>query len=212
MHIYCIGGSPCSGKSTVAQALAIKHGLQYFKVDDHLDRYMKQGAADGKEACAHSAAMSPEEIWMRDPLVQCQEELRIYEEIFPYVLADWNAIQSEKGIITEGAAYLPALMQAQGFPADHYLALTPTKAFQVSHYEKREWVPYVLADCSDKARAFANWMERDALFAKAVQQQCGELGYVSLINDGSMAVDRLMGMVENHFGLAQNAQNVMRKS
>ena len=78
---------------------------------------------------------------MRDPLVQCQEELQIYQEIFPYVLADWNAIQSEKGIIAEGAAYLPELMKAQGFPADHYLSLTPTRDFQVSHYEKREWVP-----------------------------------------------------------------------
>lgn len=202
MNIYCIGGSPCSGKSTVAEALSAKYGLHYFKVDDHLDEYLKKGANDGKEACARIAAMSPEEIWMRDPLVQCEEELRIYEEIFPYVLADWNAIPSKKGIITEGAAYLPVLMKAQGIPADHYLSLTPTRDFQVSHYEKREWVPYVLADCSNKAQAFANWMERDALFAKAVQRQCGELGYASVINDGSMAVDRLMGLVENHFGLA----------
>ena len=59
MNIYCIGGSPCSGKSTIAEALAAKHGLHYFKVDDHLDKYLKRGAADGKDACALSRAPIP---------------------------------------------------------------------------------------------------------------------------------------------------------
>ena len=33
MEIYYIGGSPCSGKSTVAEALAQQYGLAYFKAD-----------------------------------------------------------------------------------------------------------------------------------------------------------------------------------
>lgn len=37
--IYCIGGSPCSGKSTVAEILAKEHNLFYFKVDDNLEKY-----------------------------------------------------------------------------------------------------------------------------------------------------------------------------
>jgi hypothetical protein len=63
-------------------------------------------------------------------------------------------------------------------------------------------VPYVLAGCSDRQQAFANWMERDALFATAVQKQCGEHGYVSLINAGDEPVDRLVERVAAHFGLA----------
>ncbi len=38
MAVYFIGGSPCSGKSTVARALSARYDLTYFKVDDHLDR------------------------------------------------------------------------------------------------------------------------------------------------------------------------------
>lgn len=42
MNIYFIGGSPCSGKSTVAEILSRKYDLHYFKVDDYLDTYMKK--------------------------------------------------------------------------------------------------------------------------------------------------------------------------
>lgn len=50
-HTYIIGGSPCSGKSTVAEAIADKFGFYYFKVDDFLDEYIAAGAASGKPVC-----------------------------------------------------------------------------------------------------------------------------------------------------------------
>lgn len=203
MTIYVIGGSPCSGKSTVAQALSERYGLHYFKVDDHLERYMKQGAADQKACCASAEAMSPEQIWMREPLVQCQEELSIYEEIFPYIVEDLSKIEGAQGIITEGAVYLPHLAKRCHLPVNRYLSITPTKEFQVFHYRQREWVPYVLAQCSDKAKAFENWMERDVLFAKAVQQQCHEYGYTSLINGGGQSAEDLIHDVAMHFELQQ---------
>ena len=46
MQIYYIGGSPCSGKSTAAEALANEYGLRYLKVDDYLDKYMSMAAKD----------------------------------------------------------------------------------------------------------------------------------------------------------------------
>ena len=35
---YYIGGSPCRGKSTIAEILSKKYNLHYFKVDDYLDK------------------------------------------------------------------------------------------------------------------------------------------------------------------------------
>lgn len=202
MAVYLIGGSPCSGKSTVAEALAAKHGLYYFKVDDHLDRYLQMGAADGRECCLCAGRMTPDQIWMREPQVQCEEELAIYGEIAGYVMADLHAVACGGNTIAEGAAFLPVLAKQMQLPMDRYIAIAPTEEFQLFHYRKREWVPYVLAECSDKAKAFENWMNRDVLFAQAVRKQCAEAGYVSLVNDGSMSVEALIGAVENHFGLA----------
>ena len=75
------------------------------------------------------------------------------------------------------------------------------KDFQIFHYSKREWVPCVIGECSDRDKAFANWMNRDVMFAVDVQRQCEELGYVSVINDGELSIEELIDNVEVHFGL-----------
>lgn len=199
MNVYYIGGSPCSGKSTVASLLSKTYGLTYFKVDDHLERYMALAAADGKPCCKKATAMTPEEIWMRPPALQCQEELDIYQEIFPYIQADLKGLNAPGAILTEGAAFLPLLMKQAHIPENRYLSITPTKDFQVFHYRQREWVTYVLAECSDKEAAFENWMERDALFARAVEQQCRKEGYRSLINEGKVPMEEMARQVAAHF-------------
>ena len=100
-----------------------------------------------------------------------------------------------------GAAYLPVLAKQLQVPNNRYLSITPTKDFQVFHYSQREWVPYVLAECSDKSKAFDNWMERDALFAKAVQKQCADAGYASIVHHGEIPVDEMIARVAAHFEL-----------
>ena len=169
-------------------------------MDDFLDKYTKMGASKGYEICKKQERMNAEEIWMREPLLQCTEELAFYEEIFEFVLADLENIEA-KGILTEGAAYLPKLMKKLSISKDRYLAITPAKEFQISHYKKREWVPYVLEGCSDKEKAFSNWMNRDFLFAQEVQRQCSGEQYVSIINDGNIEIDELVDLVVSHFGL-----------
>lgn len=197
---YYIGGSPCSGKSTIAEILSAKYNLHYFKVDDFLDKYTKLGALKGYEICKKQDRMNAEEIWMREPTLQCREEFIFYEEIFEFVLEDLNQIKS-KEIITEGAAYLPKLMKRLNVSSDRYISIIPSKDFQVSHYKKRVWVPFVLEGCRDKETAFSNWMERDILFAEEVQKQCDKEKYISILNDGSIEVDELVNKVATYLRL-----------
>lgn len=198
-NTYYIGGSPCSGKTTIAEILSERYDLYYFKVDDLLDKYTKMGVTKRCEICMKQDSMNAEETWMRESLLQCSEELTFYEEIFEFVIEDLRLIKG-KGIITEGAAYLPKLMKKLNVPKDRYISITPTAEFQISHYKKREWVPYVLEGCKDKEKAFANWMDRDILFAREVEKQCYEEQYVSIINDGGLELDELVGRVAAHFG------------
>lgn len=201
MNIYYIGGSPCSGKSTVTEVISKEYNLHYFKVDDHLDRYTKLAASRGKEICSKVEKMSAEETWMREPVVQCEEELIFYEEILEFIQEDLKQIEAPNGIITEGAAYLPNLAKGLGIPFDRYISITPSKEFQFEHYRKRDWVWYVLGECSDKEKAFDNWMNRDVLFAKTARQQCEEIGYESIINNGEKSVEEMIDKVTKHFGL-----------
>ncbi len=202
MNLYYIGGSPCAGKSSVAEILSREYGLYYFKADDFLDRYMQAGARRGYPVCRKTAGMNAEQIWMREPILQCRDEFDIYREIFEFVAADLKRIDWKSGIITEGAVYLPELMKKSGISDSRYISITPTKEFQISHYRKRDFVPLVLEGCNDKERAFLNWMARDILFAKEVRRQCHKEKYVSVINDGNMDLDELAGLVAKHFGFS----------
>ncbi len=114
INTYYIGGSPCAGKSTAAEILSEKYNLYYFKVDDFLDGYTKSGALKGYPICKKNIELNAEQIWMREPSLQCAEEFEFYKEIFEYVLADLQKIRCENGIITEGAAYIPNLMKHTG--------------------------------------------------------------------------------------------------
>lgn len=201
MNIYYIGGSPCAGKSTVAEILSKKYDLYYFKVDDFLDEYTRLGAQKGCPICKKTVEMDAEQTWMRDPLLQCREEFEFYAEVFEYVLADLEKISCKNGIITEGAAYVPDLMKQIGVSGSRYLSITPEKEFQISHFRKRDFVPYVLKGCMDMEKAFDNWMGRDILFAREVQKQCHANQYVSVINDGSIGIDEMVHRVAVHFGL-----------
>ncbi|NLC79053.1 MAG: hypothetical protein GX683_04930 [Ruminococcaceae bacterium] len=200
-EIYYIGGSPCSGKTTLTELLVKRHGLYHFKVDDYLEDYTTRGRSKGKPVCTRITRMSANETWMRSPELQNQEELEFYREIFEYVLFDLNRKNDKRAIITEGAAYLPELMKKNGVDAAHYIAIIPTKSFQVTRYQTRSWVPYLLKDCEDSEKAFQNWMERDALFAKTIKEQCLEAEYQCFVTDGISTPAEMARDAERVFGL-----------
>lgn len=199
--IYYIGGSPCSGKSTIAKMIADRLGLYYFKVDDYLDKYMSRGKEANKLYSVKAMEMSADEIWMRDPMTQNIEELEIYHEIFEFILEDLNQIETLNGIITEGAAFLPELVNEIKVENHSYICIVPTKDFQYHHYKLRPWVPDILAECTDKEQAFENWMERDALFAATVRENADKIGYQSIVTDGSIDVNTIYEQVVNWFNL-----------
>lgn len=200
MTVYYIGGSPCSGKSTVAEALAARYGLTYFKADDFLDDLIAEGAAAGLPVCERIRRMTAEENWMRAPEVQCREELDFYAEVHHLLMQRLNALDAQL-VVAEGACLLPQLMHDLGILSRQYIAITPSRDFQVSRYRERPWVPHVLRDCSDRGAAFVNWMARDALFAGEVRRQCARLGYASLLTDGDVCEADRLAQVARHFGL-----------
>lgn len=200
MDVFYIGGSPCSGKSTVAEALAARYNLFYFKVDDLLEEFTAQGAAMGLPVCQRILRMTADETWMRPPQLQCREELDYYTEIAPFVTEKLCQLPHQR-IIAEGAAFLPCLMQAQGIAPMRYIAIIPSRDFQISRYRHRPWVPYVLRDCTDPEAAFANWMERDTLFAEDIRRQCLQTGYACLLTDGSVSPEDRLAQAAAHFRL-----------
>ena len=186
--LYMIGGSPCSGKPTIASLLARQYQLLHIKLDDLIEEMMSQASADSQPICLLRQDRNPEEM--------ADEEWHFYEEIFPYVKS-YVIKNQNRPLLVEGAGLLPHLVKDLECPASSYLCLTPTADFQKKHYKQRDWVPYVLEGTTNPEQAFENWMQRDILFAQMVRKEAMKLGYSSLVTDGSQS--------EN-----QNAEEVAR--
>ena len=195
--IYYLGGSPCSGKSTMAEMISEKYGFQYFKADDFLMDFVLKGANDGNEWLTAISKMTPDQLWLQDPEKLKEDELRTYQNLYPYFAEAIKDLGSNTPIVAEGAAFLPSLMQGEDM---QYICIVPTKEFQVKHFSQREWVDDYLADCSDPKTAFSNWMGRDALFALSALEQAKERGFATLVVDGSKTIDENYKIVVEAFG------------
>ncbi|MCL2840910.1 MAG: hypothetical protein FWE05_09070 [Defluviitaleaceae bacterium] len=196
--IYYIGGSPCSGKSTVAEMICEKYGFQYYKADDFLMDFVAKGVEDGNEWLTHISEMTPDQLWLRDPQKLNEEELLTYKNLFPYFSEAISKFDKDTSIIEEGAAFLPSLVNTD---ETQYICIVPTKEFQVKHFSEREWVREYLSSCSDADKAFNNWMERDSLFALSILNQAKEMEYKTLIVDGTKDIEESYQFAKEAFGL-----------
>ena len=202
-HIYYLGGSPCAGKSTIAEKIAEKYGFQYYKVDERLMKFIEKGGEDGDKWLKHISEISLDQLWLRDPVMLNEEELFTYERLFPYFVSELDKLEKNVPVITEGAAFLPRLVNKLGVDKAHYVCMVPSREFQIHHFKKRLpiWINDYLSSCSDKETAFHNWMERDVLFALSVLEQAKGIGYETLVVDGSKTVDENFQFVAKTFKL-----------
>lgn len=201
--IYVLGGSPCSGKSTLAERLSRDFDLPYYKVDDHLWRHLEQADAPSQPTMAAYGKMSWEEIWSQPVDSQVQDVFAYYTEQFSMILADLLAYSGQEPIIMEGAAFLPGLIHGWGVAVQHAIFLVPTKAFQIRYYSQRTWIASILETCKDPGQAFENWMERDTKFGLKIAQQAQSLGYRTLFIDGTKDINLIYSDVNEHFCLSQ---------
>ncbi len=201
MNVYWIGGSPCSGKSTITDRLAERYGFEIYRCDDYYYVHEKLITPETAPVWSRILGADCDGIWLRPVEQQIREELEIYREQFPYILADLAQRTGERPLILEGAALLPELLAAQGVSPDRCLWMVPSEPFQREHYARRDWRHDVLRDCSDPDQGWENWMSRDAGFARAVAADATQLGYRVITVDGSVSLDDNERAVERHFGL-----------
>ncbi|MCA9905360.1 MAG: hypothetical protein KC547_16005, partial [Anaerolineae bacterium] len=106
--IYWLGGSPCSGKSSVAQHLARDYGISLYSCDDALERHMAQATPQVQPTMARLTHMTPDEVWLEPVKAQVLRVKRIFREEFLMILADIASLP--RPLIVEGAAVMPDLV------------------------------------------------------------------------------------------------------
>jgi hypothetical protein len=191
--VYYLGGSPCSGKSTVAELVCQRYGLTYLRSDDRIDHYLATVTADAFPIAASLRDLSCNELWMQSPHQMARKEIALYRELWSLL---WDEIERlPKPVLVEGAALLPCLVTGTA------VYMVPTAEFQLHHYRQRAWVKDVLSGCDDPERAFANWMGRDMLFGRWVRQQAVAYDYDVLVVDGKTTIEDNAAWVAGALGL-----------
>lgn len=199
--IYWIGGSPCSGKSTVAARLAADHGLGSYCVDDHEQAHTKRAHPERQPTMYRLGTMAWDAIWSRPVECQVEEELAYYRERFAMVMDDLTAWDGTRPLVAEGAGLLPALLKELGIGGRRAYYLVPGRDFQLEHYARRPWVADILASCADPEDAFGRWMERDQRFGRQIARQARACGWPVQVIDGRQTVEQVGAAVERHFAL-----------
>ncbi|MBK8905781.1 MAG: hypothetical protein IPM53_31655 [Anaerolineaceae bacterium] len=198
---YILGGSPCSGKSTIAERLSQEFQLAYYKVDDHERAHSARCSPERHPVMHRLKGMSWEEIWMRPVPEQVEEEFAYYRERFAMIVQDLQAFDPEKPLILEGAAYLPELLEQSGANPQRVIFLVPSREFQYEYYRQRPWIHGILKECKDPSQAFDNWMMRDHLFGQSILAQARARKYAMLLVDGTLTLQKQYEWVKANFGL-----------
>lgn len=200
-HIYWLGGSPCAGKSSIAQLLARRHGLQVYSPDDHYLEHLDRADPLLQPNVYGAKGKSWDEIWSRPVDKAVSDEFAFYRQEFGMILDDLLALPRDRPVIAEGASLLPECVAPLLLSTRRGLWVVPTPAFQLHHYSQRPWIQGILSQCRDPKTAFDTWMGRDIEFARLVALDTRNRGLEVVVVDGSRDLDEVASLAEAHFEL-----------
>jgi len=205
-HVYWLGGSPCSGKSSLSEILAAQFNLAVYHVDEAYNRHAEKFEPSRHPAMCSWLGMGWEARWMRPVEALVEEVIACYSEHFSLVLADLLSadlldLEADRPVLVEGTALLPDLVHPWLIDGRRAVWAVPAPEFQRLHYSQRAFIRGILAECSDPETAFDNWMRRDIQFGRWVLRRTRNLGLPSLVVDGRQDLAANAARLGEIFGL-----------
>jgi hypothetical protein len=182
-HILWIGGSPRSGKTTIARRLARRYGLRLYSADTqtwaHRDRALEAGIAHAQRW----ESLTPIERWKKPPAQLLEMSLHTHRG--PMVLDDLRALPRSPLIVAEGST-LPAWAVSSGDATrSRAVWLLPTVEFQQEQLA-------VSGTAEGPATLYR-------LLRQTVEREATDNGVRTLIIDGSRAASEIGSAVERLF-------------
>lgn len=195
--VFWLGGSPCSGKSSISEILAGRFDLDVYHVDEAFETHQQRLNSAQQPALSKWLASSWNDRWMQPVESLVLDAIACYREHFALIADDIAARPSGKPLLVEGTALLPREVAGRLRRDNQAIWVIPTASFQTEHYSKREWARTIVEQCEAPEVAFGNWMERDIRFAEWIEAETATLGLQLLKIDGSRTI-------------AENAEEVAR--
>ena len=200
-NVFWLGGSPCSGKSSMSELIARRFGLDVYHVDKAFEVHSQRFDPIRHPTLTKWLASSWNQRWMQPLDTLVQDVIACYQEHFALILEDVCSLP-KRPLLVEGTALLPKAVAEVLSRQSRAIWVIPTAAFQRMHYPRRDWALNIVAQCSNPKEAFNNWMERDIRFAEWIAKEASALHLPLLKVDGNRTVKENAELVAIHFDLA----------
>ena len=199
-HMYWLGGSVCSGKSTISELLASSYGLQVYHCDRHEAAHVTRSQPNRHPTLAATNTLTMDEHWLLPPAQQlAARSIQFHRERFEFIIEDVLAMPQDRPFLAEGFGLLPELVLPVLTDARHAIWLISRPDFLTAMRVKRGMT--VPALTSDPARARAQVIARDMLMAESLRQSVADHGLAMIDIDGGLSIDETAARVARHFGL-----------
>ncbi len=199
-HVLWIAGSPCAGKTSIADALARTHAIPVYHFDpmerNHIARRLARGNAT---RLVEFLNMSMDQRWLELPVaIMVQDAIESWTARFPLVVEDILAMPNASLIVAEGL-FFPELLAPRLSSLHQAIWLVPTDAFCETIRRQRYAAGRSAANqTSNPEQALRKLIERDQQLARSMKQQAEAYHLPVYEVDGSRSLDAMTALVEQH--------------
>jgi hypothetical protein len=205
-HVLWIGGSPCSGKSTIAHTIARIYVFLGYYLDPMEPNHFARRIAAGDAEAEAFLAKTMDERWLKPSVDElAQTAIASWTRRFGLVLDDLLAMTKESFIVSEGI-FFPACVAPYLSSPHQAIWLVPTDDFCAEARRRRgealaarQKRHGVYNEGSDPEARLRKVIARDQQLARYVRHQAEELGLTIIEVDGSRSTDEMTELVEQHF-------------
>lgn len=199
-RVFWISGSPCSGKSTVSDALASKFNWNVYHVDEQWDSHCERASPSLHPTFYSISRVTGDDLWLCPLEDQIRSEPEFINDIFPLILEDiGNILVTDDRPLIVDASVVPRSVVPHLPSKGHIFYLIPEERFQRHHYALRPSIEPTLAKTSNRELAFSNWMARDAAYARWLLDEVNKYDLPHVVVDGSRTLEETVAMVGEHF-------------
>ena len=203
-HVYWIIGTSCSGKSTMAKALADKHGMLYYDPNDHYPRF--KAAASPAQQPHLSRKFRDAEEYFSQPLTQYVEYLeKQSEEAFEMMVADFLGMGADGPIITEDIHITEQVLRVSAYHNVAFL-YTDEELYRQQNWDRddqeRRDIRAYMETTSEPGKHMDHVTEMGVLSGQRMIRHARRLQVAMFQRVKSTTVEEMLEKLETHFGLA----------
>jgi len=201
-HVLWLGGSTCSGKSSIAYMLAQAYNLQIYHYDkQEVDHIARSTDTERFSAINQFMAMTMDERWLRrTPIEMADNAIKSWAQRFPHVIDDLLAMPTTAPIIAEGPGLFPQLVKPYISHPFHAIWLIASN--KVIRDVRTQRPTAIRVETSDPDRAIDNLIERDFIIARYIKDQAFDANLKTLDITFSEPIMATVERIASLFGLA----------